>query len=352
MQPPVYMPERAAAYDFGPRHPLRPERYSATRRLLLEIWPEADVRDAPPARLEHAGLVHSEGYLGAVQALSADPHDPAWAGRFGFSSGDNPPFAGMWEASLAYLGGTVAAVQAVVGGSRLAFNWTGGLHHAGRERASGFCILNDAAAACALLRGAFGRVAYVDIDLHHGDGVQEIWLDDPDVLSYSIHESGETLFPGTGWLHETGAAGTSANLPLAAGTSGDVWLDAFQRTAMPVLERFRPGAIVLQAGCDAHRDDPLGHLEVSVQDFVAAVRLVGGVGVPLVVLGGGGYAAHNVPRMWTAATLALAGFPPADAEEPLGDDTAHWVRRQGRGAADAATAEFVRQVLPRVPTPA
>jgi acetoin utilization protein AcuC len=351
MRPPVFLPEGAVAYDFGPRHPLRPERYAATRRLLTSVWPEADVRDAPPASLEHALLVHSPAFVEAVQSLSRDPSDRALAGRYGFASGDNPAFAGMWEASLAYLGGTVAAVEAVLDGAPLAFNWTGGLHHASRGRASGFCVLNDAAAACALLRARFPRVAYVDIDLHHGDGVQEIWLDDPCVLTYSIHESGETLFPGTGWLHETGVRGTSTNLPLAAGTSGDVWLDAFAQTALPTLERFRPGAIVLQAGCDAHRDDPLGHLEASVQDYLAAVRLVGGIGAPLVVLGGGGYSARHVPRMWTAATLALCGHGTDAAEHALGDDLAGWARGRGRALAMEAVAEFQGRVLPGVPTP-
>lgn len=354
MHPPVYIPWGASAYDFGPRHPLRPERYEATRRLLARVWPEAQALDAPPADEAHAALVHSREYLVTVRELSSRKG----ARTHGFESPDNPPFLGMWEASLAYLGGTVAGVQAVLDGEPLAFNWTGGLHHAARDRASGFCVLNDAAVACALLRHRFARVAYIDIDLHHGDGVQSIFYDDPAVLTYSVHESGVTLFPGTGSLEETGPVGTSLNLPLPAGTGGDVWLDSIERTLLPSLERFAPQAVVLQAGCDAHRDDPLGHLEASVQDYVAAVLAVRRLGLPTVVLGGGGYAAHNVPRMWTAATLALAGrdpFPPLD--EPVGpvramaDDLDGWSRGGRAGEAEGVVERYLREVLPLVPSP-
>jgi acetoin utilization protein AcuC len=185
-----------------------------------------------------------------------------------------------------------------------------------RSKASGFCIFDDPAIACHILLERFDRVAYVDIDVHHGDGVQWIYYEEPRVLTCSIHEEGGTLFPGTGFVEETGAEFSSLNVPVLAYTTGDVWLDAFERGILPGLERFQPQAIVLQLGTDTHRDDPLGHVKSDVQSWVTAVRRVMEFKVPIVAVGGGGYNLTTVPRMWAAACLTLGGVEFEDRIPP------------------------------------
>lgn len=279
--------------------------------------------------------------------------------EYGFGSVDNPPFSGMYEASLAYLAGSVRAGEDVRDGASLAFNLSGGLHHGQANKASGFCIFNDCAIAAHVLREKFGRVAYIDIDLHHGDGVQWLWYDDPSVLTYSIHQEGKAFYPGTGFVEETGAEFTSVNVPLESGTTGDVWLDAFERTCLPALERFAPGAIVLQMGVDPHFDDPLGHLEVSAQEWLGAVKRVKALGLPTVAVGGGGYNLRNVPRMWTAAVLTLCEIPFAD--EVPGDLAREWdmptyadpvMPAGGRRESTEGTIRWLQEnVLPNIPQP-
>ncbi len=307
-------------YDFGPGHPLKPERLRRAIVLLGRYGFESPV-DPGPGDPRDALRVHSEEFVEAVRRLSADSGALGWEmARYGFGAGDNPPFCGMYEASLAYVAGTVEAAKAVRDGEKLAFNLSGGLHHARRAEASGFCVFNDPAIAVHILLEKFERVAYVDIDVHHGDGVQWLWYDDPRVLTCSIHQDGRTLYPGTGFVEETGEAFTSVNVPLWPGTTGDVWLWAFEEGVLPFLAAFEPQAIVLQMGTDAHFLDPLAHLQVSAQEWLRAVDLVKAVGAPIVAVGGGGYNLTTVPRMWAAATLTLAGIAfedeiPADLAE-------------------------------------
>ena len=310
MIPNFYYHPRQMEYDFGPGHPLKPFRLERTMTLLKAVVPGVVFLDPGFGDRADVLRVHDHTLVDIVQNLSEGMClPPGVAGNFGFGAGDNPPFLGMYEASLAYCAGSVRAAQDVTDGAKLAFNMAGGLHHARRSESSGFCVFNDPAIACHILREKFERVMYIDIDLHHGDGVQWLFYEDPTVLTYSIHESGRTLYPGTGFTRETGAEGTAVNVPLVAGTTGDVWLDAFTRTVVPTFERFRPEAIVLQLGCDAHRDDPLGHLNVSVQEWLQAVALVRDFGVPIVACGGGGYRMENVPRMWVGAVLTLTRLP-------------------------------------------
>ncbi len=306
-------------YDFGPQHPLRPERLRRTVELLgrYGVTPvdpgDGDVRDVL--------RVHDEEFVNSVQqtsgTLELGHHHVARDGgfAFGFGSGDNPPFPGMYEASMAYVAATAQAAYAVANGAKLAFGIGGGLHHALKSRASGFCIFDDPAIACHILLEKFDRVAYVDIDVHHGDGVQWIHYNEPRVLTCSIHEEGKTLFPETGSVEEIGADYTSFNVPLKAKTTGDVWLQAFQATIIPAVEAFKPGAIVLQMGTDAHVMDPLGHIRCLQQDWLAAVQSVKDLGLPIVAVGGGGYNITTVPRMWVSACLTL-GDVPFDDEVP------------------------------------
>lgn len=310
-------------YCFGPGHPLKPERLRRTLELLARYGVEPfESRLAESSDLHR---VHDPKYVEAVRLLSIDPSQLEVAfeeaafnrSSFGFGAGDNPAFQGMWEASLAYVGATAMAAEAVRDGADLTFGIGGGLHHARRDLASGFCIFNDCAIACHILRERFSRVAYVDIDVHHGDGVQWIYYDDPTVLTCSIHEEGRTLYPGTGFVEETGTGFSSLNIPLQARTTADVWLYAFERGILPALERFQPEAIVLQMGTDTHFLDPLGHISSTAQHWLGAVRHIKDLALPTVALGGGGYNLTTVPRMWAAACLTLGDI---DFEDNLPED--------------------------------
>ncbi len=299
-------------YDFGPKHPLKPERLHRTV-VLLEALGAVEPQDPGMASQRDALRVHTRQYVATVEMLSSGLFTPDGFRRdSGIGTVDTPAFVGMYEAALAYLGGSIRAAEAVRDGEPLAFNLSGGLHHAHADHASGFCVFNDAAAAIHTLLERFERVAYLDIDVHHGDGVQAIWLDDPRVMTVSIHEDPKTLFPGTGAVEETGAAGTAVNVPIPAKSTGDAWLFGFEQGCLRALELFRPQALVLQLGTDPHFADPLGHLRVTAQEWLRAVQLVAGLGIPTVALGGGGYNLTTVPRMWAAACLTLMGRPVPD----------------------------------------
>lgn len=291
-------------YNFGANHPLKPVRLQNTMSLIRAVAPDIEFQDPGIGNRDDVLRVHSQEFVDFVAALDAGLARSAQP-RMGFSSTDTPPFLGIYAASLAYCAGSASAAWAVCDGARLAFNWAGGLHHARKSEASGFCVFNDCALACSILRERFERVLYVDIDLHHGDGVQWIFYDDETVATLSIHESGKHLYPGTGFENETSVNCTAMNIPLLPMTTGDVWLSAFETIFAATVDRFQPGAIVLQMGADAHFRDPLGHLQVAVQEWLAAVELVRDRRLPIVALGGGGYEMSNVPRMWAAATLTL-----------------------------------------------
>ncbi|MEP0765161.1 MAG: acetoin utilization protein AcuC [Fimbriimonadia bacterium] len=301
-------------YDFGHPHPLRPERLRRTLELLAAVGVTDGMRVEEP-KLAHTDELlrcHSHDYVVAVERAS-DGHVAEL--EFGLRATDNPAFPGMFEASLAYTSASIAAAYAVVNGAEVAFNITGGLHHAMRSRAAGFCIFNDCAIACSILCERFARVAYVDIDLHHGDGVQFLFYDDPSVLTFSIHQDGRSLFPGTGHVSEIGegpGAGSSVNVPMPPGTTDSLWLAAFEPALRRSFELFEPEAVVLQMGTDPHYMDPLGQLSMTAQGWLEAVRIVSGYDLPLVGLGGGGYNLSTVPRMWTAAVAHLSGVPIPD----------------------------------------
>jgi acetoin utilization protein AcuC len=327
MLPNFFYHPRMMSYDFGPGHPLRPLRLQRTTDLLDALAQFSPI-DPGLGDIEDVLRVHDGDFVEAVRKLSLlEPNAwmeedvMEWAFPFGFGSTDNPPFPGIYEAALSYVAGSAATARAVVGGAQLAYGIGGGLHHARKREASGFCTFNDCAVACHILREKFDRVAYVDIDVHHGDGVQWIFYDDPTVLTCSIHEDPRTLYPGTGYVHETGAEFSSVNVPVQAGTTGDVWIWAFENGIMPVLEKFQPQAMVLQMGADTHFMDPLAHIKSTAQDWLRAVVLVRDLGIPIVALGGGGYDMTTVPRMWTAACLTLAGLEvPELVPEPFASD--------------------------------
>ncbi|MBA2528610.1 MAG: acetoin utilization protein AcuC [Euzebyales bacterium] len=308
-------------YDFGPAHPLKPIRVELTVALIRAcgLTDATDTLTLPRAAFGDDDVLrlHTEPYVATVRRLSADP-DPAGDARHGLGLGDNPVFAGMHEASLEVCGASVAAAEAVwTGKVAHAFNPAGGLHHAMRDRASGFCVYDDPVAAIDwLLRHGAERVAYVDVDTHHGDGVQAFFYDDPRVLTVSLHESGRYLFPGTGFVDEVGVGdgrGSSLNLPLPPATSGEVYLEAFDAVVPPALDAFRPEVLVTQLGCDTHVTDPLAHLALTTDDYAALAERVHTLSHShaqgrWVAVGGGGYRiASVVPRAWTIYFAELAG---------------------------------------------
>ncbi|MCC3275888.1 MULTISPECIES: acetoin utilization protein AcuC [unclassified Arthrobacter] len=303
--------ESLLAYNFGAGHPMSPHRLDLTARLVRELglFDVEGVRLEQPYVADAADLltVHSFDYVSAVQAASADPSDCNAA--MGLGTEDNPAFAGMHEASARLVGGSLAAADAVLSGSVLhAVNFSGGMHHAGREKAAGFCVYNDAAAAVArLLDRGVQRVVYIDVDAHHGDGTQNIFWDDPRVMTISLHESGLTLFPGTGFANETGgkgAEGTAVNIALPAGTTDAGWLRAFHAVVPQLTEAFAPEVIVSQHGCDSHKDDPLTNLRISVEAQRQVALTISDLAGRLcegrwIATGGGGYnVASVVPRSW------------------------------------------------------
>jgi len=301
-------------YDMGPQHPMQPRRLRMTYDLLDSYGAFAtglEVVEPELAAWEDVLTTHDRDFLEALNRISSGDYFPG-AHRYGFGTGDNPIFPGMYEAALRYTGGSVDAAQAVMDGAgQVAFNISGGLHHAHYDRAAGFCILNDCAVALRRLRQKYARAAYVDIDVHHGDGVQESFYDDPTVLTVSLHQSGRTLFPGTGFTDEIGVGpgeGYSVNLPFAPYTTDEIWLGAWREAALPILRAFDPDAILLQMGTDAHFLDPLAHCCLTAQGWLEAVKDVQALDKPIVAVGGGGYNMTTVPRMWTLATATLAGL--------------------------------------------
>ena len=312
-RPLFYFSQEFQGYNMGPQHPLKPRRLFLTYDLLdsYGLFDSAlEVAEPVLAEVAEVAETHGVDYLEFLSAL--DRGDAVRnAARYGFGSGDNPIFPNVYGSSLLYTGASVLAAQSVNEGAKLAFNISGGLHHAHHARAAGFCVLNDCAVAVRRLRRKFDRVAYVDIDVHHGDGVQELFYDDPTVLTVSIHESGRTLFPGTGFVSENGEGagiGYSVNVPLAPFTDDATWIRAFREGALPLLKRFDPQAILLQMGTDAHYLDPLAHVSLTAQGWLEAVKEIRNLNVPIVAVGGGGYNLTTVPRMWTLAVSTLLGL--------------------------------------------
>jgi len=315
------------AYNLGPRHPLKQNRLQMVQQLLgaygaFSPTGPVDWITPLPAPDDALARVHAPDYLQAVR-WAGDGQKGAFLARFGLGPGDTPAFPGMYEAAALYAGGTIDAARLVLSGDyNRAFNVAGGLHHAHPDHASGFCTFNDCAlGAYALLDGGCSRVAYIDIDAHHGDGVQACFYDDPRVLTISLHESGQYLYPGTGFPDEIGdgdAYGTSINVPFFPYTGDAVWHEAFDRVVPPALTRFAPDAYVLQVGADAHHGDPLAHLQLTSHGWMRAIeKLLALAGdKPVVVTGGGGYNIRTVARLWTMVTATCAGLElPNDTPE-------------------------------------
>jgi acetoin utilization protein AcuC len=319
------------AYDHGPQHPLQPARVQLTWDLIeaygLTDRPNVSVIGFGEAPEETLELVHERGYIEATKRAGHGEDGDWW--RFGYGPGDNPVFDRMHEAAALVVGGTIAAARAVIDGElEHAFNAAGGLHHAMPARASGFCVYDDPAVAIAWMLGrGVDKVAYVDVDVHHGDGVQAIFYDDPRVLTVSIHEYAPEFgfFPGTGDPSERGgpnAQGTCLNVPMPPLAGDDQWMSAFRVSVPQAVAEFEPDVIVTQLGCDTHASDPIAHLrlttgcyrEVAAELHRLAHEVCDG---RWIATGGGGYQwARVVPRAWTIYFAEMAGAEPSDKLPP------------------------------------
>jgi acetoin utilization protein AcuC len=293
---------------------------------------EVEARVAEDAELR---FVHTDTYIDAIKRAGDGEPGEWW--RFGLGPGDNPIFPRMHEASARVAGGSLVAAEAVHSGvADHAFNPAGGLHHAMPERASGFCVYDDPAIAIAwLLEHGVERIAYVDVDVHHGDGPQAIFYEDPRVLTISIHESGRYLFPGTGFTDERGAGeaeDTVVNVPLPPYTADEGWLRAFREVVPPVVTSWGPDVLVTQLGCDTHHTDPLAHLALSTAAYREAAAILhdlahSAAGGPWVATGGGGYQwARVVPRAWT---IYFAEMAETEVPDRIPDD---WLALAGEKA--------------------
>ncbi|MBI4499307.1 MAG: acetoin utilization protein AcuC [Chloroflexi bacterium] len=301
-------------------HPMRPHRLRLTYELVaaydLLAHPDALLHPPREATLEELQTIHTPAYIAAVQSISRGEGKVNPSAYNFIPEGDNPPYRGMYEAAVLSTGASLTAMDLVLTGRvPVAFNISGGLHHALPGAASGFCIFNDPAIVIACLVGRGLRVAYLDIDAHHGDGVQAAFYDTDQVLTISTHESGRWLFPGTGEVRELGTGagrGYSVNVPLAPFTGDEVYLWAFHAVVPPLVDRFRPDVLVAQLGVDAHNGDPLAHLKLTTRSYDAVVRWAKGLGVPWIALGGGGYNLEAVPRVWALEYGIMLGVDLAD----------------------------------------
>jgi acetoin utilization protein AcuC len=313
-EPAVFWDPELTSYDFGPGHPLAPVRVELTMKLAAELGVlPGELFPFDAATDEELATVHDPRYIAAVRRGEPD-------GGFGLGTADNPVFPAMHEASALVAGATLAAASMIASGqANHAVNIAGGLHHAMRGHASGFCVYNDPALAITrLLSEGEERVAYVDVDVHHGDGVQAAFYDDPRVLTISLHEHPSSLFPGTGLATETGngaGRGYAVNVPLPAGTGDAGWLRAFDAIVPPLLRAYKPTVLVSQHGCDTHRLDPLAHFDLSLDAQRLAQSRLHDLAHELtegrwLVTGGGGYSlVQVVPRSWAHLLGIAAGTP-------------------------------------------
>ncbi|GAB2589920.1 acetoin utilization protein AcuC [Microlunatus antarcticus] len=313
--------EALTGYDFGSDHAMSPGRVRSAVALAasLGVLDALDVVAPPPADDALLATVHTPEYIEAVRRGVADE-------RHGLGTSDNPVFPEMHEVSSQVVTATVEAARQVwEGPARRASNIAGGLHHAMPDRTSGFCVYNDVAVAIQwLLDQGVERVAYVDVDVHHGDGVQKVFWDDPRVMTVSLHETPVCLFPGTGFPTEIGgpdALGSAVNVALPPGTGDAGWLRAFDAVVPQVLAAHSPQVLVTQHGCDSHSHDPLADLDLTLDGQRASYVALANLADELadgrwVSTGGGGYAVlHVVPRAWTHL-LAVVGGHPLDPETP------------------------------------
>lgn len=301
-------------HSYGPNHPLKVERLQLTMDLIsaygLFETSEAPWIEAREADEQDLLLIHSPEYLQILKKANKGKA-PLQAWKYGLGSGDNPVFPGLYDWSLLVTGATLECVRQIREESRkIAFNIAGGLHHAMKSRAGGFCYLNDPAVGIAKMVKDGMRVVYLDIDVHHGDGVEAAFYDTDQVLTISLHQHGHTLFPGTGFPDEIGEGqgrGYAVNVPLAPGTDDDLYLSVFMEVVPPLIRAYNPDVLVTQLGVDTLNTDPLATMDLTINGFSILIEEIKSWDLKWVALGGGGYNVMNVARAWTQAWAIMKG---------------------------------------------
>jgi acetoin utilization protein AcuC len=358
----VSVEARALGYDFGRSHPLRPERVLHTYENIraLGLMDRSNVREirSRSARDEEITAVHEPAFVETVRGIDAGALPRSRGMQFGLGTPDDPIFDGMHEAAAAVAGASIVAAEIVVEGSAdHAFNPAGGLHHARRQEASGFCIYNDPAIAIAkvLELQPDWRVMYVDVDVHHGDGVQWIFYEDPRVCTVSLHQSGRYLYPGTGFEDEMGAGsalGTAVNVPLMPRTNGQDYLWALSEVVTRVGAAFAPDVVVTQLGGDTHFGDPLANLGLTMPAYPKMARLLHEAAHRYasgrwIATGGGGYQFDViVPRIWTIHFAEMCDAPEVIPAEWLEDVPPEEVSQSFRPELEDSVAGVLDDCLP------
>jgi acetoin utilization protein AcuC len=355
MKTAFYYTEAYVDFDYGPLHPLKVVRLKLAYDLihaygLLDL---PSVRFYPTEKATDGDIstFHTEKYLNVMKEAN-DGHPGAQAYACGLGPGDNPVFPGFYDWSLWVTGATIQAVDFVADGhGEIAFNIAGGLHHAQHSRASGFCYVNDAVVGILRLLKKGKRVFYLDLDAHHGDGVQAAFYGTNQVLTVSLHETGHTLFPGSGFEHEIGEGmgkGYSINLPLPPYTDDETYVWAFDEVVPPLMDAFQPDILVTQLGVDTFANDPLTNLNISIFGFEKIIRRIKDLSEKWVALGGGGYEVWNVARAWTLAWAVMNGVElkeelPESFHEKAGKLGIH--EKQLRGPSPIPASENQRREI-------
>jgi acetoin utilization protein AcuC len=360
-------------YDYGPTHPLKIIRLKLTYELIhdygLLSLPSVQFIITKRAEEEDLATFHSQEYVTLLKQAS-EGCETGDAFAFGLGPGDNPVFPGLYNWSLLATGATLQAVDFVADGEgEIAFNIAGGLHHAMRSRASGFCYINDPVIGIKRLLNRGMRVAYIDIDAHHGDGVQRAFYHTNQVLTISLHESGNSLFPGSGFEYEIGEGegeGFSVNVPFYPYTDDGVYVWAFEEIVPAFIHAFQADIVVTQLGVDSFYNDPLTNLNLTIYGYEKVIRRIKEIAPRWVALGGGGYEVSNVARAWTSAWAIMNGIELGDAlpetyvtkaaqlgfhEKQLRggpQSHPHSQRKDARTEAERVVSYLRRTVLPKV----
>jgi len=358
----VHCPE-LETYAYPPDCPFSTRRAGLARQTaaamgLLSPPEAAETAPRAPASREEMERFHDPRYLDILQAAQGGHLDVSGL-EVGLGTPDCPVFTGMYDYAALACGATLTAAELLISGeARVAFNPSGGYHHAHASRAAGFCYVNDVVLACMRLADSLGRVLFVDVDAHHCDGVQEAFYDRPEVMTISLHESGLTLFPGTGSVSEAGlnsGRGTSINLPLPVGTYDQIFLRAFAEIVPPLAQAFDPAVVVLEIGADGLSADPLAHLELTNNAYARVVEMLLELDKPLLATGGGGYHQENTARAWALCWSVMCGAEPHDdMAAGLGGvmlETTEWqggLRDRPRAASPAGRSTVEPAVLEAV----
>ncbi|MBN2497569.1 MAG: acetoin utilization protein AcuC [Deltaproteobacteria bacterium] len=326
----IHSPE-IERYAYPDSSPFKTQRAVRTRSILLSMGllngPTATERPGEQASREELLALHSADYLDVLQKADAGHFELDFL-SMGLGSEDCPVFSGMWDYSRLACGASLTGARLILSGdAQIAINFSGGFHHAMPDRASGFCYLNDVALACKLLADSGKRVCTIDLDVHHGDGVQAAFYSRSDVLTISMHESGKTLFPGTGFEDEVGSGpgeGFCANVPLPVGTYDGAYRLAFEEAVEPLARAYRPDMLVVELGMDGLAGDPLAHLNLTNNVFAFILQRLLSFRIPILATGGGGYHTEHTSRGWALCFSVLSGQEEPSSDPEAGLDGSEW----------------------------